>query len=74
MHLAGATKMELFPYSTQVFYVRLENLADDKFDTKYEYYERHEDDEDFDIPWEDYDWDGDWDDEWDDEDFDWDDQ
>ena len=53
LHLAGATKMEMFPYSTNVFFVRLENLADDDFDTYWEYYEHHEDDEDIDIPEED---------------------
>jgi len=29
MHLAGAVKFEMFPYSTNVFMVRIENLADD---------------------------------------------
>jgi hypothetical protein len=53
LHLAGATKMEIFPYSTNVFFVRLENLADDDFDTYWEYYENHEDDDDIDIPEED---------------------
>ena len=53
LHLAGAAKMEMFPYSTSVFFVRLENLADDDFDTYYSYYENHEDDDDFDIPEED---------------------
>ena len=45
--------MEIFPYSTNVFFVRLENLADDDFDTYWEYYENHEDDDDIDIPEED---------------------
>ncbi len=36
--MAGATKMELFPYNTSVFFIRLENLADDMFDLSYHYY------------------------------------
>ena len=53
IHLAGAIKMEMFPYSTNVFFVRLENLADDDFDLRYKYYEDHENDDDIDIPEED---------------------
>ena len=49
LHLAGGAKLELFPYNTTVFYVRLENLADDNFDTNYKYYDDHEDDSDIDI-------------------------
>jgi len=56
--LAGATKFEMFPYNSTVFFIRLENMADDDFDTYYDYYEKHEDDDDIDIPEEDEDnWD-----------------
>jgi hypothetical protein len=43
----------MFPYSTSVFYFRIENLADDKFDVGFKYYEDHSDDDDIDIPEED---------------------
>jgi hypothetical protein len=49
LHLAGGAKVELFPYNTSVFFVRLENLADDNFDTNYKYYDDHENDDDIDI-------------------------
>ena len=49
LHLAGAAKVELFPFNTSVFFVRLENLADGDFDTNYKYYDDHEDDDDIDI-------------------------
>jgi hypothetical protein len=45
--------MELFPVNGSMFYVRLENLADDDFDTLFKYYEEHENDTDIDIPKED---------------------
>lgn len=49
LHLAGGAKLELFPFNTTVFYLRLENLADDNFDTNYKYYDDHEDDGDVDV-------------------------
>ena len=50
----------MFPYNSSVFFIRLENMADDDFDTYYDYYEKHEDDDDIDIPEEDEDnWDDD---------------
>ena len=49
LHLAGGAKVELFPYNTTVFFVRLENLADDNFDINYKYYDDHEDDDDIDV-------------------------
>jgi len=55
LHLAGGAKLELFPFNMTVFYVRLENLADDSFDTYYGYYDDHEDDEDYDIIDDDFD-------------------
>lgn len=42
MHLAGACKLELIPVNTTMFLVRIENLADQYFDTYYDYYERYE--------------------------------
>lgn len=53
MHLAGSCKMELTAFNASVFYVRLENLADDDFDTVYSYYEYHENDTNVDVPVED---------------------
>ncbi len=49
LHLAGGAKLELFPFNTSVFFVRLENLADDSFDASYKYYDDHENDTDTDI-------------------------
>lgn len=53
LHLAGACKLELIPLNTTMFLVRIENLADQYFDTYYKYYERYENDTDYDIPQED---------------------
>ncbi len=49
LHLGGGAKIEYFPYNTTLFYVRLENLADDYFDTVYKYYDDHDGDDDIDI-------------------------
>ena len=57
LHLAGGAKLELIPYNTTVFFVRLENLADDSFDTYYHYYDEHEYEDDYDIIDDDYDFD-----------------
>ena len=53
IHVAGACKMEMLPYNSTMFFIRLENLADDLFDTYYNYYEQKEGEEDVDIPEED---------------------
>ena len=45
--------MEMLPYNSTTFFIRLENLADDLFDTYYNYYEKKEGEEDVDIPEED---------------------
>jgi hypothetical protein len=39
LHIEGACKLELLPYNQTVFYLRVENLADDYFDTyNYDWY------------------------------------
>jgi hypothetical protein len=53
IHMAGACKMYLLPHNSSVFYVRIENLADDDFDTYWGYYEEHANDTNIDIPDED---------------------
>lgn len=67
LHLGGGAKLELFPYNTSVFFMRLENLADDEFDLSYRYYYDHEGDDDIDIIDDDEDDDEDFEDDEDDD-------